>query len=422
VTENIAGRTRRVRCDVAIIGAGISGLSCARTLASTGLRVVVIEARRSVGGRIRTYCPPDGGPSLELGAQVIHGDRNPLVSPQPFGLPVPASLRPRPVHRTATARVVLHGEVRTLAALASGGVPPWEAEERLTASACADIPVASWLTAEGLAGDQLASAAEWFSQNWAAQPHALSARGVAVARRGDQTGRGEYGFEHGYGSLTTALAADLDVRLRLAAKTLEWSPGNVKLGCGSGPEITGRAAVIAVPPPVVAAGLLRVTPMPAAKAAAASVLVPGDGCCLLAVLSRPAPESAVVFDADGRSGFVSCTAGRPEVLIVAKASAADQVRTGDPASLISRALPWSAASRITGSHLADWGRDRWSAGAFTYPRVGALWAGPAWAQPVERTLFFAGEATTAGKLPPSVHGAAGSGLLAARQVLQAWGL
>ncbi len=419
--ERIADRTRRIRCDVAIIGAGISGLSCARTLASSGLRVVVIEARGSVGGRIRTYCPPDGGPTLELGAQVIHGDRNPLVSPQPSGLPVAASLLPRPVYRTSTARVVLHDEVASLAALASGGVPPWEAEERLTASACADIPVASWLTAEGLAGDQLTSAAEWFSQNWAAQPDALSARGVAVARRSDRTGRGEFAFQRGYGSLTAALAADLDVRLRVAARTLDWSPGRVKLGCGSGPEITGRAAVITVPPPVVGAGLLRVTPMPVAKAAAASALVPGDGYCLLVVLSRPAPESAVVFDADGRSGFVSCAAGRPEVLVVAKASAADEVRRADPASLISRALPWSAGSRITGLHRADWGRECWSAGAFTYPAVGALWAGPTWAQPVERTLFFAGEATTAGKLPPSVHGAAGSGLVAARQVLKEWG-
>ena len=420
--ERIADRTRPIRCDVAIIGAGISGLSCARTLASKGLRVVVIEARGRVGGRIRTYCPPDGGPTLELGAQVIHGDGNPLMSPQPFGLPVPASLLPRPVYRTATARVVLNGEVRTLAALASGGVPPWEAEERLTASACADIPVASWLTAQGLAGDQLTSAAEWFSQNWAATPQTLSARGVAMARRSDRTGQGEYAFQRGYGSLTTGLAADLDIRLRLAARTLDWSPGSVKLGCERGPEITGRAAVITVPPPVVAAGLLRLTPMPIAKAAAASALEPGDGCSLLVVLSRPAPESAVVFDADGRSGFVSCAAGRPEVLVVAKASAADDVRTGDPASVISRALPWSTGSRVIGLHRADWGHDRWTAGAFTYPRVGALWAGPTWAKPVERTLFFAGDATTAGRLPPSVHGAAGSGLVAAGQVLQEWGL
>jgi monoamine oxidase len=408
-----------VRCDVAIIGAGISGLSCADMLVSHGLRVVVLEARGAVGGRIRTYCPPDGGPVLELGAQVIHGERNPLHDRLPFGLPVPASLAPQPVHRSAVARVVLGGQVLPIGALAAAGTPPWEVEERLTAGASADIPVASWLTAQRLAGHHLTAAAEWFRQSWAAQPQALSARGVAVARRGDQTGGGEYAFSRGYGSLTSALADGLDVRLRWAARTLDWTPGRVELG-GSGPGVIGRAAVITVPPPVVASDLLHVTPMPVTKAAAAAALRTGDGCCVLAVLSHPAPESAVVFDADGQSGFVRCTAGRPEVLIVAKAGAADAVRADAAASLISRALPWAASSQIGALHLADWGRDRWSAGAFTYPRVGALWAGPAWARPVERTLFFAGEATTAGRLPPSVHGAMGSGLLAARQVLEAW--
>jgi monoamine oxidase len=412
---------RQVRCDVAIIGAGISGLSCADTLASQGLRVVVLEARDAIGGRIRSYRPPDGGPVLELGAQVIHGERNPLNGPLPFGVRVPEPLRPRPVHRTAVARVVLGGELSSLGTLARGGAPPWAVEEQLTAQAGADIPVASWLAAAGLAGDQLTAAAEWFRQNWAAQPQALSARGVAVARRNDQNGAGEYAFASGYASLTSALAAGLDVRLRWVARTLEWTPGRVELGCDAGPGVTGRAAVITVPPPVVAGDLLRITPMPVTKAAAAAALVTGDGCCMVAVLSRQAPESAVVFDADGRGGFVSCTAGRPEVLVVAKAGAAGAVRSGAAADLLSRTLPWSAGSRISALHLADWGRDRWSAGAFTYPRVGALWAGPAWAEPVRRTLFFAGEATTAGKLPPTVHGAMGSGLLAARQLLEAWG-
>ena len=410
-----------MRCDVAIIGAGISGLSCADALARQGLRVIVLEARGTAGGRIRTYCPPDGGPVVELGAQVIHGERNPLNDPQPFGLPLPASLRPGPVRRTATARVVLGGRVHPIGMLASGGAPPWAVEERLTAGVAADIPVASWLTAQGLAGDRLTAAAEWFRQNWAAEPQALSARGVAVARRADQTGEGEYAFERGYGSLASALASGLDVWLGRPARTLDWTPGQVELGCDGGPGVTGRAAVITVPPPVVAGDLLRITPMPVTKAAAAATLVAGDGCCLLAVLSRQAPESAVVFDADGRSGFVSCHAGRPEVLVVAKAGAAGAVRAGAVAGLISRALPWSAGNPISGLQRADWGRDRWSAGAFSYPRVAALWAGPAWAEPVQRTLFFAGEATTVGRLPPTVHGAMGSGLLAARQVLEAWG-
>ncbi len=49
-------------CDVAIVGAGISGLALARHLVDAGLDVVVLEARDRVGGRLHAV---DG---FDLGA------------------------------------------------------------------------------------------------------------------------------------------------------------------------------------------------------------------------------------------------------------------------------------------------------------------------------------------------------------------
>uniref|UniRef100_UPI0010A0B4D7 amine oxidase [flavin-containing] B-like n=1 Tax=Podarcis muralis TaxID=64176 RepID=UPI0010A0B4D7 len=42
------------KCDVVVIGAGISGLSAAKLLFDSGLSVVVLEARDRVGGRTFT--------------------------------------------------------------------------------------------------------------------------------------------------------------------------------------------------------------------------------------------------------------------------------------------------------------------------------------------------------------------------------
>ncbi len=56
--------------DVVVVGAGLSGLVCARRLAEAGLSVQVIEARDRVGGRMEHGALPDGQP-IELGGQWI---------------------------------------------------------------------------------------------------------------------------------------------------------------------------------------------------------------------------------------------------------------------------------------------------------------------------------------------------------------
>jgi len=57
----------RLEADVVIVGAGLAGLSAADALARKGKRVLVLEARRRVGGR--TFGQEIGGRVLDLGGQ-----------------------------------------------------------------------------------------------------------------------------------------------------------------------------------------------------------------------------------------------------------------------------------------------------------------------------------------------------------------
>ncbi len=59
--------------DVIVVGAGLAGLTCARTLSRAGRRVRVLEAADGVGGRVRTdvVAGPGGMYALDRGYQVL---------------------------------------------------------------------------------------------------------------------------------------------------------------------------------------------------------------------------------------------------------------------------------------------------------------------------------------------------------------
>ena len=65
--------------DVLVIGAGIAGLRAAEVLVANGRRVIVLEARDRLGGRI--YTDRSWGVPVELGASWIHGvENNPIAA------------------------------------------------------------------------------------------------------------------------------------------------------------------------------------------------------------------------------------------------------------------------------------------------------------------------------------------------------
>ncbi|MDI2130073.1 flavin monoamine oxidase family protein [Yinghuangia seranimata] len=431
--RRLAAGTAGDPLDVLVVGAGVAGLACAARLASAGLRVVAYEASGRIGGRIRSHLPDDGTQAWELGAQVVHGDRNPVhailggggptrteggtvpgVRPGTAGAP---GARPgaagtpalTPVPRDIRARVVDGGIARDMGVLAAGRRAPWVFERALLADP--DLPlgltVDEWLLRQNPTADELRACRAWFRQNQGADPERLSAYGVAAMLRGDRSGVGEFAVRGGFEALPRHLAAGLDVRLNRPVAALRHRPGHVEADTPDG-TVHARAAVVAAPPSVVASGRLALDTLPADKAKAAAELPLGDGFCALVTLSRPAPAATVVLDLDGVAGFVTCRAGRPEVSVVAKAGAADRARqaAADPtglAVLLATALPWTLGARVVAVETADWGTEPWIGGAFTAPLAGAPDACARWAEPVDETVYFAGEATVTDSGPPWVH-------------------
>src|SRR3954454_22363818 len=71
----VPGRdTRDARdADVVVVGAGVAGLEAAARLMKARLRVVVLEARPRIGGRIDTQRPAGWPAPVEAGAEFVHG-------------------------------------------------------------------------------------------------------------------------------------------------------------------------------------------------------------------------------------------------------------------------------------------------------------------------------------------------------------
>jgi monoamine oxidase len=69
---------RRLEADVAVVGAGLAGLTAARRLKAAGRTVCLLEARDRVGGRVRNH-PVGDGRVVELGAEFF-GSRNTLIA------------------------------------------------------------------------------------------------------------------------------------------------------------------------------------------------------------------------------------------------------------------------------------------------------------------------------------------------------
>jgi len=417
--------------DVLVIGAGIAGLRAAEVLVANGRRVIVLEARDRLGGRIHT--DRSWGVPVELGASWIHGvQNNPIaalaaakgITTQPtdyesvtFGadgkrLPGPALNE-------------LESQVIELVEAGREGSP--DTDEPLRAAldraiAAADLDPAELLNVE-------MAITESIEHEYATDAVNLSAMNFDDGA--DEAG-GDALLPEGYDKVVAAVANGLDVRLGHVVTSIDTS-GDRAIVVTSEGNFQAGAVVVTVPLGVLKADSIQFSPaLPEPKSTAIARL--GMGALSKTCLrfeSQFWPADAELIDivpaASPRGQWVESLSltslvDVPALMMFNAGKFARAVETmTDPeviASASSALTPaFAALPTPTGLLRSAWSVDPFSLGSYSFIGVGASLADrDALAVPQGRR-FFAGEACSHDHAG-TVHGAYTSGEAAAKAVLR----
>ncbi len=423
--------------DTLVVGAGIAGLAAAHALQRAGRRVIVLEARSRVGGRIQT--DRTTGAAIDLGASWIHGVRHNPIAALARRLGVPTALAHHEAHRlyhTDGSAVRLDKAIRLRHRF-------YDMLDRAYAGAndlAEDASLASLLRAQAQdSGDEetLRWGMGWLSLVMGIESQHLSGKHWD---QDDELSGPDYVFPGGYDAVPASLAQGLDIRLEHTVTKIHWAgprggvdgaqAKSVTLVTTAG-EFRAPIAIITVPLGVLKAGDITFAPrLPAAKQGAIDRLGMGVLDKVALGFARPFwPRSAthlgyVPASDEEPCGFTSLLGQGSQVLVAMRAGArAKALEELDDDAVVERTLALLRRSfgaevmQPTHVRITRWHRDPFSRGGYSYIPVGATGADyDLLARPVANTLLFAGEATMRAH-PATVHGAYLSGLREAERVL-----
>lgn len=265
-----------VRADVAVVGAGLAGLTAARMLRAAGRSVVVLDPQPP-GGRGRTderngFLFNRGPHALYLGghaARVLAG-----FGIRPTGGPPSADahglvgdrLGVLPTGAASLLRTPLLGWRGRLAVARVLGALP-----KVAAPALAGTTFASWLDRQKLPPDARALLEAVGRVSSYANAPDIAGADLVVGQIQMALAGGVHYIDGGWQTLVDALRTDIDVR-RLTAVSVGRDGADVVVGTAEGATVVAQAAVVAAGTPDSVANLLGRRPFTVGPAVEAACL------------------------------------------------------------------------------------------------------------------------------------------------------
>lgn len=435
--------------DAIVVGAGLSGLVCARRLVEAGADAIVVEARPRVGGRL--WNGKVGDAVVDLGGQWLSVGQPRLLA-LAAALDVPTIAQRRDGH----AKLDDGGRAHGLFAQLGTAIAQWRAMRRIgrmmraippeapararDAAALDAVALGPWLAGtigNPVARERITMHAELV---FAADPAGLSllaylarlgATGGFGPRGPDLPGGGrDHRFIGGAQILAHRLADALGDGVRLDAPALAIEPDGTSLvvrgARGAAGSHVARHVVLALPPSLA----IRIAPtLPAPIRQLGAAMQHGSVVKCFAAYDRAfwrdAGLSGEAYQARGTVRAVvdasASDVGTPVLLAFVVGTAAAAWHARDPRDRRREVLETLAElfgdpARTPLEYLeADWAADPWSAGCVVATPPGALIAGATW-RGAHGRIHLAG-AEAAMQWPGYMEGAIEAGERAADEVL-----
>ena len=467
-------RHNSVNRHIVVIGAGISGLACARTLVQSGFRVTVLEARHRVGGRVwtgRTF-----ETRVDFGAAWVHGlDGNELWEWMESEMKAASGGRSVKVYKSNEQSLQLWDEQgrvveeeAVMEAYMKFVTLMEDVDERYKSLNSATTPTSlaqavNTLVTQPDSSYRYGSVREKVVMNYMySQVESLQNATM------DEMNAKDYGYGTvyeggdnivvgGFHNIALALSAGLDIRLSTPVTAVDYTADGsspVRVTTAAGEVVTADAVVVSLPIGCVRASTIRYTPpLPQWKEQAWRGI--GSGLYNKVILHfddvfwpKHIDYFACCFDPATITASLTATAQSahlprtncwfvnyypvtqsPILIAAVSGDFARQLEslsdTGCRDAILARLCWMFPAAQVTAERVRDvqvtrWGKDEWSRGSYSYLAVnGTIDCMTEAGRDVDGRLYWCGEHTSVERFGYA-DGAYGSGVREAEKLVAKW--
>ncbi|RYD59102.1 MAG: FAD-dependent oxidoreductase [Sphingobacteriales bacterium] len=418
--------------DIIIIGGGAAGLMAARDLSENGLKVLLLEARDRLGGRIHTLYNAGFSTPVEAGAEFLHGE-------VPFTLQL---MQECGLQATTAGGEMLNWEDGQLKENEGSFIEQEKELAEKLETVQQDMSVSDFLQ-EHFADDKYADMREsvmmMIEGYEAADPNKaslLSMRGD-LASMDDDDGR----VREGYGKIIDYLAEECrkkgcEINLSKIVTNIDWSAGSVTVKVADGSIYTAKQVLITVSLGILQADDIQFQPAipqymemfgKIGFGAVVKVLLEfehafwqdTDAGTDIGFLFADTPIPTWWTQAPGNSNLITGWLAGPKA--DAKKNSTDEELLSEALTSLEIIFKKDIAELrrpLKAWHITNKAADPFSKGAYSYATAGNIAVRNELTKPIEDTIFFAGEALYEGPCNGTVEAALISSVNAVSDILK----